>query len=86
MHLADDGSGKNSIQTELQHPLQVALTFGKTFVKFVVRDTVRCRYRGRNKSCVLIVAVMTAQLIRISRNFRLSSPFADSVVPVARRH
>ena len=28
VHIADDGCGKNSVQTELQHPLKVALTFG----------------------------------------------------------
>ena len=35
VYLADDGCGKNSIQTELQHPLKVALTFGKTYVKLL---------------------------------------------------
>ena len=40
VHIADDGCGKNSVQTELQHPLKVALTFGKTHVKFIVSDTV----------------------------------------------
>ena len=39
VYLADNGCGKNSIRTELQHPLKVALTFGKTCVKFVVHDS-----------------------------------------------
>ena len=62
----------------------------------VVREGINCKrpmefaYYSSKKfkeMCVLIVAVTTAQSIRLSRNsFRLSSPFAKSVVPVARSH
>ena len=60
VYLADDGCGKNSIQTELQHPLRVALTFGKTYVKFVVRDK-ECDDGAEGESSLVDVLISSAR-------------------------
>ena len=60
VYLADDGCGKNSIQTELQHPLRVALMFGKTYVKFVVRDK-ECDDGAEGESSLVDVLMSSAR-------------------------
>ena len=60
VYLADDGCGKNSIQTELQHSLKVAITFGKTYVKFVVCDS-ECDAGTEGESSLVAVLMSSAR-------------------------